>query len=91
MDTPIPSTDALRAAMAEAAAEIDRALDILIPPAEGPEARLFEAMRYAAIGGGKRLRGFLVLEGARQFGVSRDAALRVGRRDRDAARLFAGA
>ncbi len=34
-------------------------------------------MRYAAIGGGKRLRGFLVLEGARQFGVSRNAALRV--------------
>ena len=57
--------------------EIDQALDMLIPPAEGPEGRLFEAMRYAAIGGGKRLRGFLVLEGARQFGVARNAALRV--------------
>ena len=34
-------------------------------------------MRYAVIGGGKRLRGFLVLEGARQFSVSRQAALRV--------------
>jgi farnesyl diphosphate synthase len=49
----------------------------LIPPPEGDEARLFEAMRYASMGGGKRLRGFLVLEGAAQFGVSRDAALRV--------------
>lgn len=75
---PAPAAaEALRAAMGEAAAEIDQALDILIPPPEGPEAKLFEAMRYAAIGGGKRLRGFLVLEGARQFGVARDAALRV--------------
>jgi farnesyl diphosphate synthase len=68
---------ALTRAMGAAATEIDEALDALLPPAEGPEARLFEAMRYAAIGGGKRLRGFLVLEGARQFGVSRTAALRV--------------
>ena len=64
-------------AMAAAAAEIDEAMDALLPRAEGPEARLFEAMRHAAVGGGKRLRGFLVLEGARQFGVSRNAALRV--------------
>jgi farnesyl diphosphate synthase len=64
-------------AMTAAAAEIDTALDSLLPQAEGPEAPLFEAMRYAAIGGGKRLRGFLVLEGARQFGVGRSAALRV--------------
>ena len=78
MDTPPAATadEALRAAMTEAAAEIDAALDMLIPPAEGPEARLFDAMRHAAIGGGKRLRGFLVLEGARQFGVARNAALR---------------
>jgi farnesyl diphosphate synthase len=68
---------ALPRAMGAAATEIDQALDSLLPQAEGPEARLFEAMRYAAIGGGKRLRGFLVLEGARQFGVSRSAALRV--------------
>jgi farnesyl diphosphate synthase len=70
-------TQALASAMAAAAAEIDRALDALIPPTEGDEARLFEAMRYASMGGGKRLRGFLVLEGAAQFGVSREAALRV--------------
>jgi farnesyl diphosphate synthase len=68
---------ALTEAMAETAAEIDRALDLLIPQPDGPEAPLFEAMRYAAIGGGKRLRGFLVVEGARQFAVSRHAALRV--------------
>ncbi len=64
-------------AMAAAAVEIDQALDVLLPPEEGPERPLFAAMRYAAIGGGKRLRGFLVLECAAQFGVSRNAALRV--------------
>jgi farnesyl diphosphate synthase len=67
----------LAAALPEAAAEIERALDGLLPEAEGPEARLVEAMRYAAMGGGKRLRGFLVLEGARQFGVAPTSALRV--------------
>jgi farnesyl diphosphate synthase len=68
---------ALAGAMARAAEEIEAALDALLPKTEGDEARLFEAMRYSAMGGGKRLRGFLVLEGARQFAVSRGAALRV--------------
>jgi farnesyl diphosphate synthase len=71
------SASALADAMAAAAREIDHALDQLLPAVEGDEARLYEAMRYSTIGGGKRLRGFLVLEGARQFSVSREAALRV--------------
>ncbi len=71
------SAAALTAAMGQAAQDIDAALDQLLPVAEGDEARLFEAMRYSTIGGGKRLRGFLVLEGAKQFGVSRTSALRV--------------
>lgn len=65
--------EALRAA----AAEIERALDTLLPAEEGAEARLYAAMRHAALGGGKRMRGFLVVEGAAQFGVSRVSALRV--------------
>ncbi|MEO3475186.1 polyprenyl synthetase family protein [Roseomonas sp. CAU 1739] len=76
MDTIPAPTEALRVAMAEAATDIDLALDMLIPPSEGIEARLFDAMRYASMGGGKRLRGFLVLECARQFGVGRNTALR---------------
>jgi farnesyl diphosphate synthase len=64
-------------AMSDAAAEIDAALDHLLPRPEGAEARLFEAMRYSTIGGGKRMRGFLVLEGSKPFNVSRNAALRV--------------
>jgi farnesyl diphosphate synthase len=64
-------------AMAAAAAEVDEALDRLLPPEDGEEAPLFAAMRYATIGGGKKLRAFLVLESARQFSVSRQAALGV--------------
>ncbi|EFH12056.1 polyprenyl synthetase family protein [Pseudoroseomonas cervicalis] len=67
----------LSAALREAAAEIEHTLDMLLPQEEGPEAKLYAAMRYSVLGGGKRMRGFLVLEGAAQFGVSRVSALRV--------------
>jgi farnesyl diphosphate synthase len=49
-------------ALAEGARAVESALDRLLPQAQGPEAKLYEAMRYAALGGGKRLRGFLVLQ-----------------------------
>lgn len=38
-------------------------------------ARLGDAMRYAALGGGKRLRPFLMIQSARLFGVEEKAAL----------------
>jgi farnesyl diphosphate synthase len=42
----------------------------------GPEsARLGQAMRYAALGSGKRLRPFLVVESARIFGIAEEEAL----------------
>jgi farnesyl diphosphate synthase len=40
--------------------------------------RLMEAMRYSSLGGGKRLRPFLVVESAAVFGVPRQSALLVG-------------
>ena len=40
--------------------------------------RLLSAMRYAALGAGKRLRPFLVVESARLFNVPPASALRVG-------------
>jgi farnesyl diphosphate synthase len=40
--------------------------------------RLIEAMRYSSLGGGKRLRPFLVVESAGVFGVPRQAALLAG-------------
>src|ERR1700674_3893293 len=41
-------------------------------------ARLLEAMRYATLGGGKRLRPFLLVETAALFGVARTRALIAG-------------
>ena len=67
----------LSEAMAEAASTIEEALDTLLPLPDGRERRLVEAMRYAALGGGKRLRGFLVLEVASLFGVATACAARV--------------
>jgi farnesyl diphosphate synthase len=67
----------LPGAMGRAAGLIEEALEALLPPVEGAEARLAEAMRYAALGGGKRLRGFLVIETALLFAVSPTCAARV--------------
>jgi len=64
-------------AFAEAASFIEATLDALLPKPSGPEARLMEAMRYAALGGGKRLHAFLVLQSGRLFGVDRRALGRV--------------
>jgi farnesyl diphosphate synthase len=41
-------------------------------------ARLLDAMRYASLGGGKRLRPFLVVESAALFGVPRQTSLMAG-------------
>ncbi len=43
-------------------------------PASAPP-RLLEAMRYAALGGGKRFRPFLVIESAKLFGLAPEQAL----------------
>jgi farnesyl diphosphate synthase len=67
----------LQMAVRSAAIEIEAALDAHLPPVDGPESRLTEAMRYATLGGGKRLRPFIVLQSAQLFSVSNSSALRV--------------
>jgi farnesyl diphosphate synthase len=62
--------------IAEAADLVTVALDALLPRADGPEQRLTEAMRYAALGPGKRLRPFFALETARMFDVEERSVLR---------------
>jgi farnesyl diphosphate synthase len=69
------SGDSFAAALAEAARLTDTVLDKLIPVPSGLEARVFEAMRYAALAPGKRLRPFLVLAGAQLFAVGQRSAL----------------
>ncbi|HTK35664.1 MAG TPA: farnesyl diphosphate synthase [Caulobacteraceae bacterium] len=62
--------------MAEVADLVTVALDELLPRSEGPESRLTEAMRYAALGPGKRLRPFFALETARMFDIDERPVLR---------------
>ena len=64
-------------ALAQAASLTDSALDQLLVVPPDLEARVYEAMRYSALAPGKRLRPFLVLAGARLFGIARRCALQV--------------
>ncbi|MCH4089698.1 polyprenyl synthetase family protein [Acetobacter sp.] len=61
------SSEALGVSLKQRAAAVEVALDRLIPQVDGPEARVIDAMRYATLGGGKRLRGYLVAEVASLF------------------------
>jgi farnesyl diphosphate synthase len=67
----------IEAALAEANTFIEATLDALLPKPYGPEARLLDAMRYATLGGGTRLRGFLVMQSGRLFGIDRRALGRI--------------
>ncbi|APE28639.1 polyprenyl synthetase family protein [Aurantiacibacter gangjinensis] len=58
--------------------EIDDAFDGLLPVPDDHSARLVEAMRYAAIGGGKRVRPMLVATVAEMYGASRASAIYAG-------------
>ncbi len=64
-------------ALAATAAEFDRTLDTLLSGGPDDVPRLWDAMRYAALGGGKRLRPFLVVSTSEVFGGVRAQALRV--------------
>ena len=66
----------LRDRIARAADLVTVALDELLPRSDGPEQRLMEAMRYAALGPGKRLRPFFALEAAEMFDLEERSVLR---------------
>ncbi len=68
----------LAEALARIARDIDAKFDALLPVPAEPRSRLIEAMRYAAIGGGKRLRPLLLTATADIFRVDRDTAVRAG-------------
>ncbi len=62
--------------LAECADRVTVALDALLPRAGGPEKPLISAMRYAALGPGKRMRPFLTIECGRLVGADERALLR---------------
>jgi farnesyl diphosphate synthase len=67
---------ALETRLKEIVERVNTALGGLLPPAQGPEAKLLSAMRYAALDGGKRLRPFFTLEAGRIFDADEAALLR---------------
>jgi len=73
----VPAALALEKSLRDTARDVDAVLGRTLPASEGPEARLFESMRYATLGGGKRFRPFLVVQSAKLFSVQEAAALRV--------------
>ena len=73
---PAPQVGPLAQRVAEAADLVTVALDELLPRAEGPESQLTEAMRYSALGPGKRLRAYFAIETGKMFDVPERSALR---------------
>jgi farnesyl diphosphate synthase len=67
----------LSAALSRVAGVVEAALEALLPPVEGAAGRLADAMRYATLGGGKRMRAFLVMQTSALFSVSETCAARV--------------
>jgi farnesyl diphosphate synthase len=68
----------LAPALERVRAEVDDFLAGLLAVPPDPRARLYEAMRYAAMGGGKRLRPLLVVASSALFHTDRERAVRVG-------------
>lgn len=78
MSTVVHPEPLLADALARIAQEVDACFDTVLPVPGDARDRLFQAMRYATIGGGKRLRPLLVAAVAGMFGVDRSVAVRVG-------------
>ncbi|OBX18337.1 farnesyl-diphosphate synthase [Erythrobacter sp. QSSC1-22B] len=77
--TAVPNSHAeLKSALERIQTDIDAAFDAYLPVPNDTSARLVEAMRYATIGGGKRVRPLLLAAVAELYGVDRTAAIHAG-------------
>ena len=68
----------LNAEAARVRADVDDFFAGLLAPTGDSREPLYQAMRHAAIGGGKRLRPLLTVAASRLFAIDRQCALRVG-------------
>ena len=71
------SSSAFETARRDAVEKVSRGLDALLALPDGPERQLIEAMRYAALEGGKGFRPFLCLASSALFKVGEEAAIRI--------------
>jgi farnesyl diphosphate synthase len=70
--------DELRAEGARIRADVDDFFAMLLASPADSRERLYQAMRHAAVAGGKRLRPLLTIGASRLFAIDRARALRVG-------------
>jgi farnesyl diphosphate synthase len=70
--------DQLKSEAERVRAEVDSFFAKLLAPTGDTRERLYEAMRHAALGGGKRLRPLLTVAASRLFAIDRQRALRAG-------------
>jgi farnesyl diphosphate synthase len=73
---PLSSHRDFEAALSFAASSVEHTMDRLLPKGDTDESRVFDAMRYSSLGGGKRLRAFFVLASATLFKVGALPAMR---------------
>jgi farnesyl diphosphate synthase len=70
------ANDVLQRGLERIQSEIDSSFDAFLPVPDDTRAPLVEAMRYAAIGGGKRIRPLLLTATADIYGVDRAQSVR---------------
>ena len=71
------ASESLKPALDAIGEAIDARFDRLLPTPDDPRARLYDAMRYAVMGGGKRMRPLLVVASCDLINVDRERAMRV--------------
>lgn len=71
------SAELAQKSLKDFASVIENKMLSFLPVSEGREENVIEAMRYALLAGGKRLRPFLVVQSAALFSIDNESALRV--------------
>ena len=69
MPSPRDASPHLQKATDETAKAVNKTMNRLLPESDCDEGRLYEAMRHGVLGGGKRLRPFMLTESAALFNV----------------------
>jgi len=77
MPSPRQASQTLQENMDEVIEGVNKTIARLLPETDLPEARLFDAMRYGTLNGGKRLRPFIAVQTSRLFNVDIKRARRV--------------
>lgn len=77
MPSPRDADPELQQTMDEVVEAVNKTIIRLLPETDLPEAPLYDAMRHGVLGGGKRLRPFLVMQSAKLFNVDPNRSRRV--------------